>query len=55
MRVDNILIPILKELKANNKELAKVSRFVKNCKAFNGNRRKAYKLIVRYKKNGGDK
>jgi len=49
------LIPILKELKGDKKELSKVSRFVKSCKAFKGNRRKAYKLIIKYKKNGGDK
>jgi hypothetical protein len=54
MRIE-ILIPILKELKGNDKELYKLRKFVQTCKVFKGNRREIYKLIARYKNKRGDK
>ena len=50
---EDILIPILKTMNGNIKEINKVTRFVKSCDYFKGRRRKAYKLIIRYKGKGG--
>jgi hypothetical protein len=50
-----VLLPILRYLKGNVKELNKVYNFVRKCDFFRGRRRAAYKLIIKYKKAGGGK
>lgn len=55
MKANDSLTKIIVFSKGNNQELNKIYRFVKSHSYFTGDRRKIYKLIVKYKNKRGNK